>query len=207
MTDYYQGESNSGRGKAYRDLFPAMIADWRKHWGEGDLPFLYVQIAPHRDMQPDIREAQLLTLKAAPRTAMVITTDVGDANDIHPPKKAPVGERLALAARALAYGESLEYSGPVFDAVRFEGSRAVLAFTHAGRGLVAKDGPLTGFMVAGHDKKFVPADATITGNTVTVSSKEVPVPAAVRYGFVNVPDVNLYNQEGLPASPFRTDVD
>jgi sialate O-acetylesterase len=204
---WYQGENNSGRGKAYRTLFPAMIADWRKHWGEGDFPFLFVQIAPFSGMQPDIREAQLLTLKAAPRTAMVVTTDIGDANNIHPPRKAPVGERLALAARALAYGEPIEYSGPIFDKVRFEGSRAEMTFTHAGHGLVARDGPLKGFSVAGLDKKFVPADAAIFGNTVTVSSPAVPAPTAVHYGFVNVPDGNLFNAEGLPASPFRTDVD
>ena len=204
---WYQGEANSGRGKQYRDLFPAMISDWRKDWGEGDFPFLFVQIAPYSSMLPDIREAQLLTLKAAPRTAMVVTTDLGDPNNIHPPHKAPVGARLVLAAQALAYGEKIEYSGPLFDTVHFEGNRAVLTFTHARNGLLARDPPLKGFVIAGRDKKFVPADAVIDGNTVIVSSPAVPGPAAVRYGFVNVPDVNLFNQEGLPASPFRTDVD
>jgi sialate O-acetylesterase len=204
---WYQGENNSGRGQAYRALFPALIADWRQHWGEGDFPFLFVQVAPYRDLQPDIREAQLLTLKAAPRTAMVVTTDIGDANNIHPPHKAPVGERLALAARALAYGEPIEYSGPIFDAAKFAGGQAVLTFTHAEHGLEAKGGPLQGFTIAGADKKFVPAAAVIAGQTVTVSNPAVPNPVAVRYGFVNVPEVNLFNQEGLPASPFRTDVD
>ena len=204
---WYQGESNNGNAKEYRTLFPAMIAGWRKNWGEGDFPFLFVQIAPYQDMSPYIREAQLFALKAAPRTAMVVTADVGDATNIHPAHKRPVGERLALAARALAYGEKIEYSGPLLDTARFENNRAVLTFTHAVHGLVAKDGPLKGFTIAGADKNFVPAEAVIEGQTIVVSAPGVTSPSAVRYGFVNVPDVNLFNQEGLPASPFRTDVD
>ena len=172
-----------------------------------DFPFLFVQVAPFSGTQPDLREAQLLTLKAAPRTAMAVTTDLGDANNIHPTHKGPVGERLELAARALAYGEKIEYSGPLFDAARFEGGRAVLTFTHDEHGLVAKDGPLKGFLIAGADKKFVPADAVINGKTLVVTSPMVPSPTAVRYGYVNAPDVNLFNTEGLPASPFRTDVE
>jgi sialate O-acetylesterase len=204
---WYQGESNNGRERQYRALFPAMIADWRAGWGVGDFPFLFVQIAPFNSMTPELREAQLLTLGRSTNTAMAVIVDCGDANDIHPPRKAPVGARLALAARALAYGEKIEFSGPLYDAMKVDGNRVVLTFTHTGGGLVAKDGELRGFTIAGANKKFVPAKAEIVGQTVVVSSPEVPQPVAVRYGWANVPDVNLFNAEGLPASPFRTDVD
>ena len=204
---WYQGESNAGRARQYLDLFPLMIADWRRAWNVGDFPFLFVQIAPYSSMGPEIREAQFLTLAKSPNTAMAVTTDVGDANDIHPARKGPVGARLALAARALAYGEKIEYSGPLFDSMKVAGNKAIISFKHAGGGLVAKDGELKGFTIAGADKKFVPAKAEIKGNTVEVSSDQVAQPAAVRYGWANVPDVNLFNQEGLPASPFRTDVE
>ena len=138
---------------------------------------------------------------------MVVTTDCGDANDIHPPHKQPVGARLALAARALAYGERIEYSGPLFDAIKAKGARATLTFTHPGGGLVAKGGPLKGFTIAGADKVFHPAHAEIRGKTVVVRSQAVPQPVAVRYGWANVPEGNLFNKAGLPASPFRTDAD
>ena len=204
---WYQGEANVGREKQYRTLFPAMIADWRRAWGKGDFPFLFVQIAPYKDMTPEIREAQLLTSEHAPNTAMAVTIDCGDANDIHPTHKQPVGARLALAARALAYGENVEYSGPVFDSVQFTGPRAALHFTHLGGELVARDGALIGFTIAGTDKVFHPASATIEGDTVVVSSPDMLQPVAVRYGWANVPSGNLFNAAGLPASPFRTDVD
>jgi sialate O-acetylesterase len=158
-------------------------------------------------MTPEIREAQLLTSQKVPHTAMVVLTDAGDANNIHPGNKQIVGERLALAARAVAYGEKIEYSGPVYQSMKIKGQEVVLRFTHARSGLLAKDGPLKGFTIAGEDKQFVPAEATIKGNTVEVTSEAVARPVAVRYGWSNVPDVNLYNQAGLPASPFRTDVD
>jgi len=204
---WYQGESNGGRAKEYRDLFPAMIADWRSVWGEGNFPFLYVQVAPFKKMGPEIRESQFLALGKTTNTAMAVITDHGDADDIHPPQKEPVGQRLALAARALAYGEKLEYSGPLFSGCRIVGNKMVLTFSHTGKGLVAKDGPLKGFVIAGADKKFVPAQAAIIGETIMVSSPCVPAPVAARYGWTNVPDVNLFNAEGLPASPFRTDVE
>ncbi|MDX6765237.1 MAG: sialate O-acetylesterase [Candidatus Methylacidiphilales bacterium] len=203
---WYQGESNAGRAKAYQTLFPLMISDWRKQWGLGDFPFLFVQIAPFKNQNPEIREAQLLTWKKTPATAMVVTTDVGDANDIHPTRKEPVGARLALAARALVYGEKLEYSGPVFESARFENGQAVVTFSHAG-GLASSDGPLRGFILAGADRRFFPASAEIKGSEVRVSSPDVPQPNAVRYGWANVPDVNLVNAAGLPASPFRSDVE
>jgi len=202
---WYQGESNAGKSKEYQTLFPRMISDWREKWGEGEFPFLFVQIAPFNGQPPEIREAQLLTLKKVPHTGMAVTTDVGNATDIHPKQKEPVGTRLALAARALAYGEKIECSGPIFERLKIEGARALVGFNHIGGGLVAKDGELKGFTIAGEDKKFVPAKAEIKDGVVVVSSEQVAAPVAVRYGWANVPDVNLYNKEGLPASPFRSD--
>lgn len=203
---WYQGESNNGNAAQYCDRFSALIADWRKRWGSPRMPFLFVQIAPHERMSPELREAQRLTLEKSAHTAMVVTTDVGDAGDIHPANKEPVGARLALAARALAYQEKIEYSGPLFKSVKPMGRKLGVAFTHVGNGLDARNGPLRGFTIAGADGNFVPATAKIQGGGVVVSSDEVPEPKAVRYGWANVPDVNLFNQDGLPASPFRTDV-
>ncbi len=204
---WYQGESNNSNAKEYRDRFPAMIADWRKHWKSPKLPFFFVQIAPFKDMSPEIREAQFLALEKVPATAMAVATDVGDANDIHPTNKEPVGVRLSLGARAIAYGEKIEYSGPLYQSMKVSGDKVGIMFSHVGKGLQAKGGELKGFTIAGADGNFVPAAAEIRGGAVIVSSKDVPQPKAVRYGWANVPDVNLFNQEGLPASPFRTDVD
>ena len=204
---WYQGESNVGRERQYRTLFPALIADWRRVWGEGDFPFLFVQIAPYSDMTPEIREAQLLTFEHTKNTAMAVTIDCGDAEDIHPAHKQPVGARLALAARALAYGEKVEYSGPIFQSLKVKGAKSILSFTHIDGGLEAHGGPLLGFTVAGADKVFKPAQAEIRGKTVVVSSDAVSQPVAVRYGWANVPEGNLYNRDGLPASPFRSDSD
>ena len=203
---WYQGESNANQSRLYQSLFPAMIADWRTRWNQGNFPFIFVQIAPFNGQPPEIREAQFLTLSKSPNTAMAVTTDVGDAKDIHPTRKEPVGQRLALAARALAYGEKIEYSGPLYQSMQVKGDQVALSFTHTGGGLVAKDGALKGFTLAGADGKFVPATAKIKGSKVLVSAAGVTEPKAVRYGWENVPDVNLFNQEGLPASPFRTDV-
>ena len=202
---WYQGENNNGEAKLYQTLFPAMIGDWRATWGQGAFPFLFVQIAPHKNMTPELREAQLVTWQETPNTAMTVITDLGTPEDIHPTRKEPVAARLALAARALAYGETIEYSGPVFDGMKIEQDRAVLGFKHVGTGLVAKDGDLKGFTIAGVDQNFVAAKAEIMGAAVVVSSEQVKAPFAVRYGWANVPDVNLYNKEGLPAAPFRTD--
>jgi sialate O-acetylesterase len=179
---WYQGESNSGRAAEYRRLLSAMIGNWRQAWGQGDFPFLFVQIAPEKDMTPEIREAQLLTWQKVPRTAMAVITDVGNETD------------------------KLEYSGPVYESMKVEGNRVLLRFTHTGTGLVAKDGPLKGFTIAGNDGNFVSAAAEIEGEQVVVSSPSVGKPVAVRYGWAHTPDVNLFNQEGLPATPFRTDV-
>jgi len=202
---WYQGEQNVGRERQYQTLFPALIADWRRAWSEGNFPFLFVQIAPFRANTPEIREAQLLTLQRTTNTAMAVTVDCGDADDIHPPHKQPVGARLALAARALAYGETIEYSGPVFESLKIKGADAVLQFTHPGGGLVAKDDELKGFTIAGADNVFHPAQAKIAGSTVIVNSSVVPQPVAVRYGWANVPEGNLFNRAGLPATPLRTD--
>jgi sialate O-acetylesterase len=204
---WYQGESNAGQSKQYRTLFPAMIADWRARWKQGDFPFFFVQIAPFNGQPPEIREAQFLTLSKVKNTAMAVTTDVGNATDIHPNQKEPVGQRLALAARALTYGEKIEYSGPLYESMIAKDGKIFLRFKHVGGGLVAKDGALKGFTIAGEDGNFVPAQASIQGTGVIVSAEGVAHPKAVRYGWANVPDVNLFNKEGLPASPFRTDVD
>ena len=202
---FYQGEANAGRERQYQKLLPALIADWRQRWGEGDFPFLFVQIAPFDGQPPEIREAQLIAWQHTKNTAMTVTIDVGDATDIHPANKGPVGARLALAARALAYGQKIPYSGPVFASAQFTEGRAVLTFTHVAGGLIAPGGTLEGFTIAGPDGVFHPAKAAIVGATVVVTAPDVPAPAAVRYGWANVASGNLFNTAGLPASPFRTD--
>jgi sialate O-acetylesterase len=217
---WYQGESNAGRAWQYRSLFPDMIKNWRKDWGQGDFPFLFVQLAPwdrnkKRSMEEitkapvesdwaELREAQTLTLKLS-KTGMAVITDVGMKDDIHPTNKLPVGERLALAARAQVYNEKIVYSGPMFKNMKVKGNTATLSFDHVGGGLEAKGGKLTGFAVCGEDQKWVWADAETDGKVVTLSSPEVAKPVAVRYGWADYPVVNLFNKEGLPASPFRTD--
>ena len=203
---FYQGEANAGRARQYQTLLPALIADWRRAWGQGDFPFLFVQIAPYNGQPPEIREAQLLAWQSTKNTAMVVTLDVGDAADIHPANKQPVGIRLALAARALAYGEKLEYSGPVFQQMIVTDNRAAIRFTHLAGGLVAPGGTLTGFTMAGADGVFHPAEASISGDSVIVTATDVPQPHAVRYAWANVAAGNLFNSAGLPASPFRTDL-
>jgi len=210
---WYQGESNAGRAYEYRTLFTTMIKDWRTRFGQGDFPFLVVQLAPFTAIKPEpgesdwaeLREAQYMSTKSLPNVDMAVITDLGDEKDIHPKWKAPVGERLALAARAKTYGEKIEYSGPTVSNIANEGDKIVLTFDHAEGGLVAKDGELTGFTIAGEDRKFAKAKAEILGNKVTVSSPDVKKPVAVRFGWANFPVVNLFNKAGLPATPFRTD--
>ncbi len=206
---WYQGESNTGRAYAYRRLFPAMIQDWRRVWGQGDFPFYYVQIAPFRYGDPvvaaELREAQLMTL-SVPNTGMAVTLDIGDVDDIHPRNKQEVGRRLALWALAKTYGaEDLVYSGPVYRSMSVEGDAVRIEFDHVGGGLVAKDGPLTDFTIAGEDRAFVEADAVIDGDAVVVSAPGVKKPVAVRFGWTSTATPNLFNKEGLPASTFRTD--
>ncbi len=207
---WYQGESNAGRAHQYRTLFPVLIRDWRRAWGQGDFCFLAVQLAPwegnmNRPLWPELREAQLLTMRSVPNYGMVVITDLGDKADIHPRQKEPVGQRLALAARALAYGEPIEWSGPIYERVELTDHRAILHFKHLGGGLVARDGPLQGFTICGPDRQFLPAQAEIVGDTVMVFHPDVKEPISVRYGWENFPVVNLWNRAGLPATPFRTD--
>jgi sialate O-acetylesterase len=215
---WYQGESNSGQAD-YAALFGDMITDWRQRWDEGDFPFLFVQLARYKDPNPGfavIREAQLKTL-ALPDTGMAAVYDIGDEADIHPKDKLDVGLRLALAAKHIAYGQNVVYSGPIYDKMTVEGGAIRVSFTQTGSGLEIGTAPwtpptaqplpnttLAGFMIAGADKTWQPAEAKIDGNDVVVSSAQVPQPVAVRYAFVTAQG-NLYNKEGLPASPFRTD--
>lgn len=210
---WYQGESNAGRSYQYRKLFPAMIKNWRKDWGQRDFPFLFVQLANFMAVKPDpsesgwaeLREAQFMTL-ALPNTGMATIIDIGEADDIHPKNKQDVGKRLALWALAETYEKDLVYSGPLYKSMEKKGNQIVLRFDHIGSGLVAKGGgPLKGFAIAGADRKFVWADAQIEGNMVVVSSDQVVEPVAVRYAWADNPVCNLYNKEKLPASPFRTD--
>ncbi|HTE17786.1 MAG TPA: sialate O-acetylesterase, partial [Armatimonadota bacterium] len=210
---WYQGESNAGQAYQYRTLFPAMIENWREDWGQGDFPFLFVQLAPFMKITPEpgesawaeLREAQYLTTRTVPNTAMAVITDVGDEADIHPKQKEPVGRRLALAARALVYGQDVEYSGPEYHRMKREGNKVILSFKHVGRGLKSEGGLLRGFAIAGADRKWVNAQAEIRGDKVVVWSHQVAEPVAVRYGWANFPTGNLWNADGLPASPFRTD--
>jgi len=209
---WYQGESNAGKAFEYRTLFPAMIEDWRKRFNT-ELPFMLVQLAPYWDGKSDgvryaeLRDSQLYTTKKLPKVGMAVITDVGNEKDIHPKPKGPVGERLALAALGIEYGKKIVYSGPEFKDAKFDGATATLTFNHVGGGLVAKGDELAGFTVAGADGLFVPAKATISGDTVVVKSEKVEKVTAVRYGWVNfaTPTLNLFNKEGLPATPFRTD--
>jgi sialate O-acetylesterase len=214
---WYQGESNSPTAKIYRRIMEVLINDWREQWGQGDFPFLYVQLAnigktydslPAQGGAEAIkREAQLLNL-SIPNTAMAVAIDNADPNDmnnVHPKNKQEIGRRLALAGFAIAYGMQIVYSGPLYEKMIIEGNSIKLFFKNTGSGLVAKDGMLKGFAIAGKDKKFVWADAKIDGNTIIVSSSVIDKPVAVRYGWGNNPPTSLYNKENIPASPFRTD--
>jgi sialate O-acetylesterase len=211
---WYQGESNSGNPEEYSRSFPALIRDWRKTFDQGNLPFLFVQLAsfmpasaqPGESLWAATREAQRSAL-AEPNTAMAVAIDAGEWNDIHPLDKKSVGERLALAARKLAYGEDIVASGPLFRSLKAEGSQLVISFDHVGGGLVCKDDRLREFAVAGADGRFVWAQAVIRGDQVVVSSERVPQPTRVRYAWADNPDkANLYNREGLPAAPFEATV-
>lgn len=207
---WYQGESNAGRAAQYKKLFPAMIRDWRKQWGQGDFSFLFVQLAPFRygNANPqnlaEAWEAQLQTL-SVPNTGMAVTTDIANVKDIHPQNKQDVGKRLALWALAKTYGKDLVYSGPLYDSSAVEGAKVRVKFKHAEGGLVCKGEKLTHFTIAGEDEQFVPAEAQIDGQSVVVSSPQVQKPVAVRFGWEDTAEPNLFNAAGLPASPFRTD--
>lgn len=202
---WYQGESNASRHAQYAELSKLMVSDWRNRWGQGDFPFLLVQLAafePGGDNWPPLREAQLQTLEL-PKTGMAVAIDIGDKTDIHPRNKQEVGRRLALAALAIAHGKDLVYSGPIYRKMAVDDGAVRLSFDHIGGGLKA-DGELKGFEIAGPDGKWVPAKAAIDGAQVVVSADGVADPKAVRYSWSAYPDGNLFNAEGLPASPFRT---
>ncbi|WP_372719326.1 sialate O-acetylesterase [Novipirellula sp.] len=208
---WYQGESNVERPYQYRKLFPAMIRDWREQWSIGDFPFYFVQIAPFSYKTSPypaalLREAQAMTL-SVPNTGMAVTMDIGNETNIHPKPKKPVGERLARLALRRTYGKSdLVDSGPEYQSMKIEGDKIRLSFDHVGSGLVSRDdAELSHFTIAGDDQNFVPAKATIDGDTIVVHSEQVDAPVAVRFGWGNADAPNLSNQEGLPASSFRTD--
>ena len=213
---WYQGESNAGRAYQYRTAFPLMITDWRNHWKQGNFPFYFVQLASfnsangdseHGSTWAELREAQTMTL-SLPHTGMAVTTDIGEANDIHPRNKQDVGKRLAAIALHDVYGKSNEFSGPVYESMKTEGNKIRISFTHIGSGLLIKDkyGYLKGFEIAGSDQKFTYAKAWIEGNSIVVSSDQISNPAAVRFAWADNPeDANLFNKDGFPAVPFRTD--
>jgi sialate O-acetylesterase len=212
---WYQGESNAENAFLYRSLLPLMINNWREKWNNPELVFLIVQLANFKQASAlpiasdwaELREAQLMAL-SVPKTGMAVTIDIGEANNIHPRNKQDVGYRLSLAALKTAYNQNLVYSGPIYKSMQIKGNTIELEFNHTGSGLVARDkyGYPKGFSIAGADHQFIWAKAYITGNRVVVYSDAVSEPVAVRYAWADNPDdANLYNVEGLPASPFRTD--
>ena len=210
---WYQGESSADRPYDYRHVLAGMIKSWRDTFGQGDFPLFIVELAPFTPIVKDpvdqewavVRESMQWVANKVPHVDTVSIVDVGDERDIHPQKKQPVGERLARAARAMAYGEKITPAGPEFDSVTFQGDKAIIKLKNVGSGLEAKGGELQGFTIAGEDKKFYNATAKIEGDTVVVTSDKVPAPKAVRFGWANFPVVNLWNKDGLPASTFRTD--
>jgi sialate O-acetylesterase len=206
---WYQGESVVGGApgvQLYPHVMETLVTEWRKRWSEGNFPFYVVQLAALKNVSnnPVIREQQAKIL-ALPNTGMAVTIDIGDPTNVHPKNKEPLGDRLSRIALANVYGRKLEYSGPVYASMSRSGDTIHIRFTHAA-GLTAKDGPLKCFQIAGPDGFFVPAEATISGDSVIVRSPQIPNPAAVRYAWDEYPEgANLYNAAGLPAAPFRTD--
>jgi sialate O-acetylesterase len=208
---WYQGESNASHPGEYHALFASLITGWRACFGQGDVPFYFVQLAGFRGpMAPDadnwayLREAQAQAL-SLPQTGMAVTIDIGDPTDIHPKKKQEVGRRLALIAKANVYGIDGDWSGPMFASATRVGGALRVTFTHAETGLIARDRPVQSLEVAGVDRRFHPAAGRIAGEILVVSSPQVPEPVAVRYAWRNAPEANLCNGAGLPAAPFRSD--
>jgi sialate O-acetylesterase len=207
---WYQGESVVGGDEGvslYGHVQAALIQDWRILWGQGDFPFFIVQLAALDNISnnPRVREGQASVL-SMPNTGMAVTIDIGDPKDVHPHNKQALGERLTRIALAKVYDRKIEYSGPVYESMKISGSTIQLNFSHLGGGLVAKDGPLRWFTIAGADRKFVAAEARIEGDTIVVSNAQLTMPLAVRYAWDNYPEgCNFYNAAGLPAAPFRTD--
>lgn len=200
---WYQGENNRGHAQEYEILFSSLIRDWRKAWGQGEFPFFFVQLPPHKGTPPEFRETQRKVSLMVPKTAMVVTTDCGDPEDIHPPNKEPIGSRLASMARGLVYGENIATAGPEFSALKVEDGKAIISFANA-KGMAAKGGDARGFEIAGADRKFYPATAVIEQDRVILSCPEVPQPAQARFAWSNTPDVNVYNEAGFPMVPFQT---
>jgi sialate O-acetylesterase len=211
---WYQGEANAGRAYQYRKAFPLMITDWRKHWSQGNFPFYFVQLASFNENNgnskkgstwAELREAQTMTL-SLPNTGMAVTTDIGTSDDIHPKNKQDVGKRLATVALHDVYKKDVVYAGPTYKSMKTEGNKVKIYFTNMGSGLMASNGELKGFEVAGADEQFYPANAMIESDHVTVYSDSVSKPVAVRFGWADDAGAdNLFNKEGFPASPFRTD--
>jgi sialate O-acetylesterase len=207
---WYQGESTAHPAE-YHGLFAAMITAWRKHFGQGDLPFYFVQLANYSYLKNAtgtewalVREGQAQAL-SLPQTALAVAIDLGEHNNIHPRNKQEVGRRLALIAETHLYGIPGDDSGPMFASATREGGAMRVHFTHAGNGLIAQENPVQSLELAGADKKFYPAQGRIEGETLLVSSPDVKNPSAVRYAWSNDPEANLYNGAGLPAAPFRSD--
>jgi sialate O-acetylesterase len=205
---WYQGENDVSGVAWYRSLFPNLIQSWRDAWGLGDFPFYHVQLPPYDyggSNSAYLREVQMNSLSMR-NVGIAVTLDLGEFEDIHPPRKKEVGERLALWALARDYDrQGLTHCGPIYQDMKIVGGKIRLSFDHTGSGLVAREGRLANFLIAGDDRKFIPAKAVIEGNTVVVSSDQVPEPVAVRYAFDNAGVPSLFNKEGLPASSFRTD--
>ncbi|ERJ60960.1 sialate O-acetylesterase [Sphingobacterium paucimobilis] len=213
---WYQGESNVSKAEEYKHLMPALVENWRKKIGQGNIPFLFVQLANYKAYNPkmvksewaELRDAQLNNWKTIPNSGMAVAIDVGEAKDIHPKNKWTVGQRLALSAQYIAYGnKQVVYSGPIYKELKIVGNKARLSFDHLGSGLSTRNNEaLSGFYIAGADGNFVPATAVIVKDKVEVSSTEVSSPVSVRYAWQDNPETsNLINKEGLPASPFKTD--
>ena len=203
---WYQGESNEPQAYDYRFVFANMINSWRKEWKQGDFPFYFVQIAAHKDKTPLLRYSQTYVMNTVKNTGMAVATDSGDSLNIHPRNKTIIGERLAYWALAKDYGfKDVAFSGPVYKSMKIGSKTIQLSFDYAEKGLMAKGGDLKEFEIAGTDKQFYPANAKIQGNSVIVSSLQVSKPAYVRYAWKNFMHPNLYNQQGLPAVPFKTD--
>jgi sialate O-acetylesterase len=211
---WYQGEANADRAYQYRKAFPLMISDWRKHWNEGNFPFYFVQLASFNSANgnskngstwAELREAQTMTL-SLPNTGMAVTTDIGNSTDIHPKNKQDVGKRLAAIALHNVYKKDVVFSGPIYKSMQVDGNKVKIYFTNIGSGLMSKNGELKGFEIAGADKQFHTATAMIEGDHVVVYSDSVNNPVSVHFGWMDDAGVdNLFNKEGFPASPFRTD--
>ena len=204
---WYQAESNWPRAEDYEKVFTIMLNSWRKEWGQPDMPFYFMQVAPHVDLPPLLREAQLKVWQSGLKNlGMATVPDAGDSLDIHPRNKRVAGERLALWALAKQYKKSVAYSGPLFKKMKIDGNKLLLSFYYAKKGLMTPDGaPAVGFVVAGEDGKFYPAQVVIRDDKLEVFSPEVNRPVAVRYGWGHFFRANLYNKDGLPMIPFRSD--